>query len=68
MADEKNSVRDFAASRHEAGDRAFVAHQHFADFVQYHPFVADRPDLAALAKAVDEANADLYQAIWKTED
>lgn len=62
-----HSAEGFAASRHEAGDRAFVAHQHFADFVQRHPFVLDRPELAYIADAVDEAMADLYQAIWKTE-
>lgn len=62
-----DSAAKIAANRHEAGDRAFVAHQHFADFVQRHPFVSERPELDALAGAVDEAMADLYQAIWKTE-
>lgn len=59
-----DNAENFAASRHEAGDRAFVAHQHFADFVQRHPFVSDRPELAALAGAVDEAMADLYHRLF----
>lgn len=51
--------------QHEAGDRAYVAHQHFVDFVQRHPFVTERPELANLASLVDDAMAELYQAIWK---
>ncbi|WP_313533946.1 hypothetical protein [Haematobacter sp.] len=58
----------FGGFQHEAGDRAYVAHQHFVDFVQRHPFIEQRPDLAALAYRVDEAMADLYQAIWKVEE
>lgn len=57
----------FAGYQHQMGDRAYVAHQHFVDFVQRHPFIEQRPDLAALADRVDEALADLYQAIWKVE-
>lgn len=58
----------FPGFQHEAGDRAFVAQQHFCDFVQDHPFVAERPELAALAAVVDDAMAELYQAIWKVEE
>ena len=59
--------KDFSANRHEAGDRAYVAHQHFVDFVQRHPFVEGSSNLAALASVVDMAMAELYQAIWKAE-
>lgn len=51
--------------QHEAGDRAFVAAQHFSDFVKDHPFVCANPELASLAEAAENALADLYQAIWK---
>lgn len=53
--------------QHEAGDRAFVVAQHFSDFVQAHPFIAERPDLSAMADQVGDALGKLYQAIWKAE-
>lgn len=51
--------------QHEAGDRAFVAGQTFADFVKDHPFIQSNNDLAAIAKEIEAKMADLYQAIWK---
>lgn len=53
--------------QHEAGDRAFVAGQHFSDFVKDHRFVQAHPDLAARAQAIEDDMAELYQAIWRAE-
>lgn len=53
--------------QHEAGDRAFVAGQHFSDFVKDHRFVQAYPDLAALAQSIEDDMAELYQAIWRAE-
>ena len=53
--------------QHEAGDRAFVAGQHFADFVKDHPFVQRHPDLAKIAEEIEARMAGLYQEIWKAE-
>ncbi|WP_319826066.1 hypothetical protein [Thalassovita sp.] len=53
--------------QHEAGDRAFVAGQHFTDFVKDHPFVQSHADLAALAQDIEDQIAALYQAIWNAE-
>ncbi|OWU70508.1 hypothetical protein [Marinibacterium profundimaris] len=57
----------FPGFQHEAGDRAFVVGQHFADFVQEHPFIQEREDLKAKAEGIGDALADLYQAIWRVE-
>lgn len=58
----------FAGMQHEAGDRAHVVAQHFTDFVQAHPFISQRPDLAAQADAISDALGALYQAIWRATD
>lgn len=58
----------FAGFQHEAGDRAFVAAQSFNDFIQAHPFITERPELAALAAQIDDAMAELYQAIWQASE
>lgn len=58
----------FPGYQHEAGDRAFVVAQHFNDFVQEHPFIQERPDLAALADQIGDMLADLYQAIWRAKE
>lgn len=58
----------FSGFQHEAGDRAFVVSQHFADFVQSHPFIAERPDLAAMADQIGDALGALYQAVWKATE
>lgn len=68
MAERRTMGEAFSGFQHEAGDRSSVAHQHFVDFVQRHPFVAERPDLSALAAKADAALAELYQAIWKVEE
>lgn len=69
MTDEPSTKGDaFAGMQHEAGDRAFVVAQHFADFLQAHPFIRQRSDLAAEADAIGEALGALYQAIWRATD
>lgn len=68
MTGKQTSGETFAGFQHEAGDRAFVAQQHFVDFVARHPFVAERPELSTLAALADAAMAELYQAIWKADE
>ena len=51
--------------QHEAGDRTFVASQHFTDFVRDHPFIQSNPDLTAQAARIEEQMAELYQSIWR---
>lgn len=69
MADDRRTFgENFVSFQHEAGDRAFVVGQHFNDFVQEHPFIAERPELAQLASVIGEQLAELYQAIWRAEE
>lgn len=65
--DQKTFGDNFAGFQHEAGDRAFVVGQHFNDFVQEHPFITDRPELAAMADEIADSLAALYQAIWNAK-
>ncbi|WP_374292887.1 hypothetical protein [Paenirhodobacter enshiensis] len=57
----------FPTYQHEAGDRALVAAQSFSAFLQAHPFIAERPDLAAMADQIGDALGEFYQAIWRVE-
>ncbi|MTH57873.1 hypothetical protein [Paracoccus litorisediminis] len=72
MGEDENALQTmgetFPGYQHEAGDRAFVVAQHFNDFLQEHPFIRERPDLAALADRAGDTLAELYQAIWKAKD
>ena len=64
----KTRGRSFPGYQHEAGDRSLVVAQHFNDFVQEHPFIQERPDLASLADQLGEKLGELYQAIWKAKE
>lgn len=64
---QKTFGENFPGFQHEAGDRAFVVAQHFNDFVQEHPFITERPELAAMADEIGDSLAALYQAIWSAK-
>lgn len=59
--------KTFPGYQHEAGDRVFVAAQSFNDFIQEHPFITERPELAAMADQIGDALGELYQAVWRVE-
>ncbi len=53
--------------KHEVVDRTHVLQEHLAAQIQDHPFVVQRPAIAALATAAQEALAQLYQAAGLAE-